>query len=274
MLAFPKEKEGREVVESEIPEDFLAEAQIYRDTLLEKLYNFSNEMMELALQEQEIPVELIRKAVREATLAMQIQPVFCGAALQSIGIPPLLDAVKYYLPNPLDMPPIEGEAVEKKKKDKADVLKRSPDPEEPFCGLVFKVLPAKTGDIAWVRIYSGQLKPNSRVLNPGKDVKENVSQLWQIHATKRDQQVEIANTGDIVGVIGLRQSITGDTLCDTRSPILLETIQFPETVISMSIEPENSVERKKLGDTLEMLKRQDPTLRVESSETDEYEPFR
>lgn len=267
MLTFPQEKEGREVVESEIPEDFLAEAQIYRDTLLEKLYNFSNEMMELALQEQEIPVDLIRKTVREATLAMQIQPVFCGAALQSIGIPPLLDAVKYYLPNPLDMPPIEGEAVEKKKKEKPEVLKRRPDPDEPFSGLVFKVLPAKTGDIAWVRIYSGQLKPNSRVLNPGKDVKENVSQLWQIHATKRDQQVEIANTGDIVGVIGLRQSITGDTLCDTRSPILLETIQFPETVISMSIEPENSVERKKLGDTLEMLKRQDPTLRVESSET-------
>ena len=271
MLTFPKEKEGREVVEQAIPEECRVEAELWHDAMLEKLYNFNNEMMELALQELPIPEALIRKVLRDATLQMQVQPVLCGAALQAIGIPPLLDAVRDFLPNPLDMPPVQGHSVDKKKKDKDDVageaLERRPHPEEPFCALVFKVLPAKTGDVSWIRIYSGQLKPNSRVLNPGRDVKENVSQLWQIHATKKEQQVELATTGDIVGVIGLRQSITGDTLCDTREPIVLESIQFPETVISMAIEPENATERKKLGETLDLLKRQDPTLRVESSET-------
>src|SRR4029450_11607024 len=142
-----------------------------------------------------------------------------------------------------------------------------PSPDEPFCGLVFKVLPAKTGDIHWVRVYSGVLKSNSRVLNPGKEVKENVAQLWHIHATKKEEQVESVEAGDIVGIIGLRASITGDTLCDSREPILLESIKFPETVISMAIEPESSTERKKLQDTLDMLKRQDPTLAVAGSET-------
>lgn len=271
-LTFPKDKDGREVVESEIPEECRTEALLWRDALLEKLFNFSNEMMELALQELEIPESLLRKVLRDATLQMQVQPVLCGAALQGMGIPPLLDAVKYYLPHPLDMPPVEGHSVEKKKKDRdggetGELIRRAPNPAEPFCGLVFKVIPAKTGDVSWIRVYSGELAPNSRVLNPGKDVKENVSQLWQIHATKKEQQVDLAQTGDIVGIIGLRQSVTGDTLCDTRSPILLESIQFPETVISMAIEPENTTERKKLGETLDLLKRQDPTLRVESSET-------
>ncbi|MFO0901408.1 MAG: elongation factor G [Pirellulales bacterium] len=266
LLTFPKESEGRDVVAQEIPEELRTDAELWRDALVERLYNFSNEMMELALQEAPIPAELIRKVLREATLSMQLQPVLCGAALQAVGIPPLLDAVQYYLPSPVDMPPIEGELVDKKKKQ-AVREQRKPSPKEPFCGLVFKVLPAKTGDISWVRVYSGELKANSRVLNPGKDVKENVAQLWHIHATKKEQQVEVAGTGEIVGVIGLRQSITGDTLCDTREPVLLEAIQFPETVISMAVEPESTTERKKLAETLEMLKRQDPTLQVVMGET-------
>jgi len=267
MLVFPREGDGTRVVEQELPEDVRAEAEVWRETLLERLYNYSNEMMELALQEQPIPESLIRKVLRQATLQMQIQPVFCGAALQGVGVQPLLDAVQDYLPSPLDMPPIDGSSVDKKQRDKVKAEQRKPDPEEPFCGLVFKVLPAKTGDVSWVRVYSGELQPNTRVLNPGKDVKENVSQLWQIHASRKGEQVPRAGTGDIVGVIGLRQSITGDTLCDTRHPILLESIQFPESVISMAIEPESSIERKKLADTLELLKRQDPTLQVIMGET-------
>ncbi|MFO0869236.1 MAG: elongation factor G [Pirellulales bacterium] len=266
LLTFPRESEGRDVVVNEIPEDLLVEAEVWREAMLEKLYNYSNEMMELALAEQPIPTELVRRVLREATLQMQLQPVLCGAALQAMGIPPLLDAVQYYLPSPADMPPIEGEGVDKKKKQAAREMRR-PLPDEPFCGIVFKVLPAKTGDISWVRVYSGELKSNSRVLNPGKDVKENVAQLWHIHATKKEQQVEVASTGEIVGVIGLRQSITGDTLCDTRHPLLLESIHFPETVISMAVEPESTTERKKLTETLEMLKRQDPTLQVITGET-------
>ena len=161
----------------------------WREQLLEKLYNFSNELMELALSEQPIPPALIRKALREATVHMQVQPVLCGSALHGMGVQPVLDAVEYYLPSPLDVPPVEGESIGDKKKAPTK-LRRGPSRSEPFCGLVFKVLPAKTGDMHWVRVYSGMLKSNSRVLNPGKDVKENVAQLWHIHATKKEEQVD------------------------------------------------------------------------------------
>jgi len=161
------------------------------------------------------------------------------------------------------MPPVEGHSL--KKKDAREI--RKPDVKAPFCGLVFKVLPAKTGDLSWLRIYSGELKANTRALNPGKDKKENIAQLWRIHATHREQQVTVAQAGDIVGIIGLRHSVTGDTLCEGREPILLESIQFPETVISMAIEPETTTERDKLNATLEMLKRQDPTMNVSNSDT-------
>jgi len=264
LLTFPADIQSREYAIDEIPADLKDDAEVWRQEMLETLYTYSNEMMELALAEQPIPAELIRKVLRETTIHMQLQPVLCGSALHGIGVQPVLDAVQHYLPSPLDVPPVEGESVGEKQAKK---LTRNPDPDEPFCGLVFKVLPAKTGDIHWVRVYSGVLKSNSRVLNPGKDLKENVAQLWHIHATKKEEQADSASAGDIVGVIGMRQSITGDTICDTRSPILLETIKFPETVISMAIEPESSTERKKLQDTLEMLKRQDPTLQVQSSET-------
>ncbi|MBP89818.1 MAG: elongation factor G [Planctomycetaceae bacterium] len=257
--------EDGKVITGEIPEGSQDNADLWRHMLLESLYDFSDELMVLALQEKDIPDKLVKKVLREATLQMQIQPVFCGSALHGMGVQPLLDGVADFLPSPADMPPIEGDDAGKKARDKK--VRRKPDPNEPFCGLVFKVLPAKTGDLSWVRVYSGQLKANSRALNPGKDKKENVAQLWQIHATKREQQVEVASAGDIVGVIGLRDTITGDTLCDTREPVLLETIQFPETVMSMAIEPESTIEKKKLEDTLELLLRQDPTLRVKIGET-------
>jgi elongation factor G len=263
MLTFPGGKESREMTVSDIPAELVDEAQGWREMMLEKLYNYSNELMEMALGEQEIPEEVIVRAIRDATIHMQVQPVLCGSALHGIGVQPVLNGVADFLPSPAEVPPVEGDSVKKPGARE----KRSASVDDPFCGLVFKVLPAKTGDIHWVRVYSGQLKSNSRVLNPGKDVKENVAQLWHIHATKKEEQIDSVEAGDIVGVIGMRQSITGDTICDTREPILLETIKFPETVISMAIEPENSTERKKLNDTLDMLKRQDPTLSVISGET-------
>jgi elongation factor G len=258
------EKEKREVFEHEIPEEMQLDAQAWREQMLEKLYDHSDEMTALAMDHKPIPVDLVRQTLRTATLAHKIQPVFCGSAFHSVGVQPVLDGVEYYLPSPLDVPPVEGDSLDKKKLGK---ILRHADPDEPVSGLVFKVLPAKTGDMHWVRVYSGTLKQNSRVLNPGKDIKENVAQLWHIHATKKEEQVESVECGDIVGIIGLRQSITGDTICDTREPVLLETIQFPETVISMAVEPENSTERKKLQDTLELLKRQDPTLHVTNSDS-------
>jgi elongation factor G len=264
LLTFPIDQEVRDYTIGDIPPEWLDEATAWREAMLETLYNYSNELMELALAEQPIPAALVRKVLRETTIHMQLQPVLCGSALHGIGVQPLLDAVQEYLPSPLDIPPVEGESVGEKQKRK---IYRKPDPAEPFCGLVFKVLPAKTGDMHWVRVYSGTLKANSRVLNPGKEVKENVAQLWHIHATRREEQVDSVSAGDIVGIIGMRHSITGDTICDPRAPILLESIQFPETVISMAVEPESTIERKKLQEALDMLRRQDPTLHVQTSET-------
>ena len=275
-LTFPEGKEGRKIIEETIPAEFADDAALWRDELLEKLYNYSNELMELALGGETIPEALIHKVVRDATVHQQIQPILCGSALHGIGVQPLLDGVAAYLPSPLDMPPVEGvdptnKAHGKSKKAKEGEpelpkIKRKPDPKEPFCGLVFKILPYKTGDLSWVRIYSGTLEGNSRVLNPGKNGKENVAQLWRIHASKKDEQLESATAGDIVGVIGLRESVTGDTLCDTREPILLESIEFPQTVISMAIEPESTADKKKLSETLDMLRKQDPTFTASENE--------
>jgi elongation factor G len=265
MLAFGGDKQSRDFTTVDIPAELQERAEEWRTAMLEKLYDYSNELMELALQEEPIPAELIRKVLHKATVSLHVQPVLCGSALHGIGVQPVLDAVQYYLPSPLEVPPVEGRVVEEGK-EKEKVEKRKPSSDEPFCGLVFKVLPAKTGDIYWIRVYSGALKQNSRVLNTGKNFKENVSQLWIIHATKREEQIESVQAGDIVGVIGPRQSITGDTLCDPKAPLLLETIQFPETVISAAVEPESTADRKKLGEVLEMLKRQDPTFRAHENE--------
>ncbi|HWB00379.1 MAG TPA: elongation factor G [Pirellulales bacterium] len=261
LLSFTSESQGAEVVEQAIPADQRERAQQWRDKMLERLYDYSNELMELALSEAEIPEALIHRVVREATVSRLIVPVLCGSALDRIGVPPLLDCVAAYLPSPGDVPPVEGSDP----KHPGKKLTRNASLDEPFCGLVFKIQADKHGDLAFVRIYSGALKANSRALNPGKDKKENVSQLWHVQADRREQ-VESAEVGDIVGIIGLRNSVTGDTLCDPKAPILLESIKFPDTVISMAIEPETSAERKKLADTLEMLKRQDPTFRAHESE--------
>lgn len=266
MLTFNQGDDRRGVKAEPIPEELLDDAKGWRGVMLEALYPLSNEMMELAFEEKEIPVDMIRKVMREACIARKIQPVLCGSALHGSGVQPVLDAVTYYLPSPLDRPAVEG--VNPKKKDKVE--KRAPSPKDPFCGLVFKILPAKTGDLYWIRCYSGTLKSNSRVYCPNRDEKENIAQLWQIHATKKDKQgqIDTVSAGDIVCAIGPRHSITGDTLCETQNPVELPSIQFAQTVLSMAIEPENTTERKKLAEVLEMLQRQDPTLKAaENSES-------
>lgn len=266
LLTFNAEDSGRTVNVQELPEELVADAKDWRNVMLEKLYTHSAEMMELAMEEKEIPPELIRKTLRETCIAQVLQPVFCGSALHGVGVQPLLDGVAHFLPCPLDRPPVEG--CDPKKTDKK--LMRKPDPKDPFCALVFKILPAKTGDMFWIRVYSGRLESNSRVYNPNRDKKENVAQLWQIHATKKERQgqIDALECGDIACAIGPRDSITGDTLCDTREIIELPSIQFAQSVISMAIEPENTTERKKLAEVLDMLKRQDPTFHAsENSES-------
>ncbi|MEI6526431.1 MAG: elongation factor G [Planctomycetota bacterium] len=263
LLTFSTEDAGRTVTAEDLSDDLLADARDWRNVMLEKLYTHSEEMMELAMEEKPIPPELIRKTLREACVKQAIQPVLCGSALHGVGVQPLLDGVAAYLPCPTDRPAVEG--YDPKKPDKK--LLRNPDPKDPFCALVFKILPAKTGDMFWIRVYSGKLESNSRVYNPNRDKKENVAQLWQIHASKRDRQgqIDTLECGDIACAIGPRDSITGDTLCDTREMVQLPSIQFAQSVISMAIEPENTTERKKLAEVLDMLKRQDPTFHANES---------
>jgi elongation factor G len=258
MLSY--EDEGKRVLSSPIPNDCLEAAEYWRGEMLESLYGISDEVMELAMAEQPIPSDLIRRILRQATVNMVIQPVVCGSALHGIGVQHILDGVRDYLPSPKDRPPVEGTDPD----DPEKKIFRKPDAGEPLSALVFKILPAKTGDFYWIRVYSGQMKANSRVYCPSQGKKENVAQLWQIHATKkeRDGQIEFVEAGDIVGVIGPRYAISGETFCDAKAPILLERIEFPETVLEMAIEPESTADRNKLSEILELLKRQDPTFRA------------
>jgi elongation factor G len=276
LLTFPPKDEAlaggaalTAIARGPIPDELADVVAEYREHLVSTLFDFSDEIAELAMNEAPIPPELMRKAIRQATIARQVVPVLAGSALDCIGVQPVLDAVAWYLPSPADVPPVAGldPATLDPKKGPPKTVSRKPDPKEPFCGLVFKIVAEKHGDLSFVRVYSGTLKAGSRAWNPLRQKKENVAQLWHVQADRREQ-IEEASAGDIVGVIGPRASITGDTLCDAAHPIVLETIQFPETVISMAIEPETSLERKKLAETLEMMKRQDPTFRaIESEET-------
>jgi len=261
MLTFTRESDGAEIVVDPLPGSLEEEAAMWRGHLLEELSTFSDELTELLLTEEPVPGDLVRRVMREATLQNRVVPVLCGSALDGIGIQPLLDAVADYLPSPLDVPPVEGLDPTKKNAK----IRRNPDPEAPFCGLLFKIQADRHGDLHYVRVYSGRLKANSRVYNPRIDKRENVPQLWRIQADRREQ-VRSVEAGDIVGVIGLRHSVTGDTLCQPQHPIVLESITFPETVISMAIEPESAAERDKLAAALDMMKRQDPTFRARENE--------
>ena len=264
MLLFDKATHGSKVTESDIPDELREEANEWRTKMLDELAFYCDDLTELILSEEPISEEMIRGTLRSATISDMVVPVFCGTALDGIGVQPVMDGVCYYLPSPADIPPVEG--TDPTRPDVPELLRHA-DPDEPFCALLFKIQADKHGDLHYLRIYSGTVKTNSRVLNPRENKKENMPQLWLVQADRREQ-VPSASAGDIIGVIGLRHSITGDTICDVKSPILLETITFPETVISMAIEPETSDEHKKLKAVLDMMKRQDPTfLAIENAET-------
>jgi elongation factor G len=276
LLTFPPKDEAlaggaalTAITKSPIPAELADTAAEYREQLVSTLFDFSDEIAELAMSEAPIPPALMRKAIREATIKRRVVPILAGSALDCIGVQPVLDAIAAYLPSPADVPPVEGLDPAKldAKKGPPTPITRAADPKAPFSGLVFKIIAEKHGDLYFVRVYSGTLAAGSRAWNPLRQKKENIAQLWHVQADRREQ-IQEAFAGDIVGVIGPRASVTGDTLCDANAPILLESIQFPETVISMAIEPDTSLERKKLADVREMMKRQDPTFRaVESEET-------
>lgn len=256
---FDPADQGKTFRTEEIPADLVDEAHKYREELFDALTrnDEKDRITTLYLEGQEIPLDTVREVIRDQTIKRLIQPVLAGSGREHIGIQPLLDAVTYYLPTPLDRPPVVGQNPRKEGKEE----KRKPDVKEPFCGLVFKVIGQSTGDLFYIRIYSGILKAGSRVANPGRDGKEVVSKLFHVHAdpTQRDELPE-SHAGDIIATIGLKEAVTGDTLCETQHPILLEAITFAEAVVSQSIEPESSADKDKLLDTLKKLEREDPTF--------------
>ncbi len=267
-LYFDVESLGTKYAEQDIPPEMLDEAQLWRQKLVETVAELDEQAIEQYLETQDLPEEMIRRLVRKGTIERLFFPTFCGTSLRYIGVQPVMDAIVDYLPSPLDRPPVEGVPfVGKKGTQSTKVEKRKASPDEPFSGLIFKIQADKHGDLCFVRIYSGTLKSGSKVLNPRTNTKELVSQIWRVQADSREKiETDEAYAGDIVGAIGPKEVFTGDTLCATQQPIMLEKISFPETVISMAVEPDSSAERKKLEETLRRLAKQDPTFKVRINE--------
>ncbi len=256
---------GKTVRVADIPEENLDEAQTYREQLFDVLtaHDEKDLITSAVLDGKDPDPAKVRQLVREQCLARIIYPVLAGSGREHIGIQPLLDAVTLYLPSPLDRPPVVGTDPKGKKEQK-----RKPDPKEPFCGLVFKASWHPNGNRFFIRVYSGVMKPNMRAYNPGKDVKENVAKLFHVHAdpARGLEEIESGPAGDIVCVVGLKDTVTGDTLCETAHPILLEAITFAEAVVSQSIEPESGADKDKLNLALEVLQLEDPTFKVRPNE--------
>ena len=252
---FDASEMGSKVTEIEIPEDLKEEANKWRHTLVEKAAELDESLTEKFIMEEEITPDEIRAALRKGTLANQCNPVFVGSALKYIGVQRLLDGVIDYLPAPTEVPEVQGTDPRDKEKE----LSRPHDPSAPFSALVFKVVSDTHGDLTYARIYSGTLPKGSRVLNPINGKKENVSRIYQMHAKNRIALDE-ATAGNIVALIGVKNSATGDSLCDPENPIILERMEFPDPVISMSIEPKTSADREKLSDALITMAREDPSF--------------
>ncbi|MCA9033511.1 MAG: elongation factor G [Planctomycetaceae bacterium] len=260
-IYWDSESRGAEFRLEEIPDHLRDDADLWRGELFDTLSLLDEELMVACMEmdPSEIPMDLVLGAIRRATLNGEVQPVFCGSSLDYIGVQPVLDAVRDFLPSPIDRPPVQG--VVPSGKQEGQVVSRKPSSDESACVLVFKIQAESHGDLYFARIYSGALTGNSKLLNPRTGKKEMITQLWHIQSDSR-VKVERVEAGDICGIIGPRDSATGDTLCDPGAPIVLESIVFPEPVISVAVEPESSGDRKKLEDTLRRLERQDPTFHV------------
>jgi elongation factor G len=254
-LFFENAEGGTKIQEREIPSNLCDAAHSARQLMIERICETDETLADRFLSDEEISVADLKKALRAATIANKVRPVLCGSALSYRGVRPLLDAVCDYLPSPLDMPSIHAKTPDGKHKREL-----SNDPSEPLAALVFKIVTEKPVDLYFLRIYSGTMKPNSRVFNPQTGEKENITRLFRMYAKRRDI-LDSAGAGEIVGVVGPKLALTGHTLCDPNRQVVLETIEFPETVVSQSIEPSSSRDRDKLIDALAALAKQDPTFR-------------
>jgi elongation factor G len=252
---------GKTIVEKPIPEDEKERFEKWRNLMVEKIAETDDALAEKYLGGEEITETELRAALRRATISFKAHPVLCGSALKYVGVQKMLDAVIDYLPAPQDIDHIVGHDV----KDPEKEIIRKLTPEEPFCGLVFKIVNDQHGDLTYVRVYSGRLEKGTRVMNSSRNKRENISRMFQMHSAQRNP-IDLAEAGDIIACIGIKDSLTGDTLCDPDHPIILEKMSFPETVISMSIEPKTAADKQKLGEALTTLKREDPTFQANYDE--------
>jgi elongation factor G len=255
------DEQGKNIEQIAVPADMAGQVAEARHHLVELVAESDEELMMRYLDDDVITPDELRSALRAATLNSTLVPVLCGSALKNKGVQQMLDAIVYYLPSPLDVPPVVG--IDPRTEAE---LTRTVDADQPFAGLVFKIqADPHVGKLAYVRVYSGVLESGSYALNSSKGDRERIGRLLKMHANHREE-VDSVTAGDIVAIIGLKNSFTGDTLCDPSNPVLLESITFPEPVISVSIEPKTRPDQDKMGAALARLAEEDPTFRVRSNE--------
>ena len=251
---------GDQIEIKEIPDDMKDEAEEYRSALIESICETDEELLEQYLEGEEPSTEALKKALRAATISCEIIPVLCGSAYRNKGVQKLLDAIIEYMPAPTDIPDIKGVDMEGN-----EVTRKSSD-EEPFAALAFKIMTDQfVGKLAFFRVYSGTLNSGSYVLNATKDKKERVGRILQMHANKREE-LDKVYSGDIAAAVGFKVTTTGDTICDEKYPVILESMEFPEPVIDVAIEPKTKAGQDKMGEALAKLAEEDPTFRVSTNE--------
>jgi len=243
----------------EIPDDLKAKAEEYRAQLIEGVAEANEELLEKFLSGEELSIDEIKAGIRQLTIAGDAYPVLCGSSFKNRGVQPMLDAVVDYLPSPLDVPAVEGHDV----RDAEKIVSRKPSSDEPFSALAFKVaVHPFFGRLTYVRVYSGSIESGAAVVNSTKDKKERIGKIFQMHANK-ENPVEKVTAGHIYAVIGLKDTTTGDTLCDPAHPVVLESMTFPEPVIEVAIEPKTKADQEKLSLAIQKLAEEDPTFRTE-----------
>jgi elongation factor G len=262
-----KDELGTEFEYTDIPEDLVDQAHEHRTQLIEACADYDDELMELYLNDEEIPHERIAKSLHRATLDIKVTPVLCGSSFKNKGVQPLLDAIVELLPSPLEVPPVKGlEPAKKGENGEQTEAARPADDSEPFAALAFKVMADPyVGKLTYFRVYSGKLSAGGRVLNASSGRTERIGRLLMMHANSREE-VEECFAGDILAGVGLKQTSTGDTLCAPDAPIELEQIEFPEPVIAVAIEPKTKADQEKLSESLAKLAEEDPTFQVTSDE--------
>jgi elongation factor G len=261
-LLWTTEGKGDKYDVVDLPADHADAAREWRDKLLETVAENDDEMMAMYLEGEEPSEEQLVAAIRRATLSFALTPVLCGTAFKNKGVQPMLDAIVDYLPSPLDIPSIKGHALG----HEDQVVERHADPNEPFSALAFKIMAdPHLGKLTYIRIYSGTLETGTQVLNSIKDRKERIGKIYQMHANKREERPN-AVAGAIVAVMGLKDTTTGDTLCDPAKPVILESMTFPAPVINVAIEPKTKSDQEKLGTAIQRLAEEDPTFQVRTDE--------